>query len=54
MEDTMISKPMNKAKGRNSKKHGRNARVATKKGLVKRSAQTLNQLPKSERVLRKK
>lgn len=54
MEDTMISKPMNKAKGRNSKKHGRNARVATKKGLVKRSAKTLKQLPKSEQVLRKK
>ncbi len=45
---------MNKAKGRNSKKHGRNARVATKKGLVKRTAKTLQDLPKSERVWRKK
>lgn len=45
---------MNKAKGRNSKKHGRNARVATKNGLVKRSAKTLKYLPKSEQVLRKK
>lgn len=54
MEDTMIPKPMNKAKGRFSKKHGRNARVATKKGLVKRSAKTLSQLPKSEQVLRKR
>ncbi len=49
----MISKPMNKRKGRNSKKHGRNARVATKKGLVKRSRKTLSKLPKSERVYRK-
>ena len=48
----MISKPMNKRKGRNSKKHGRNARVATKKGLVKRSRKTLSKLPKSERAYR--
>jgi len=50
----MIKKPMNKRKGRMSKKHGRNARVATKKGLVKRSAKTMSKLPKSERVLRTK
>lgn len=49
----MISKPMNKRKGRDSKKHGKNARVATKKGLVKRSEKTLSKLPKSERVYRK-
>jgi hypothetical protein len=49
----MISKPMNKKKGRNSKKHGRNARVATKKGLIKRSRKTVNELPKAERVDRK-
>ncbi len=46
----MISKPMNKAKGRNSKKHGRKARVATKKGLVKRGKVTEASLPKAERV----
>lgn len=28
---------VNKAKGRNSRKHNRNARIATKKGLLKRS-----------------
>ena len=28
---------INKAKGRKSRKHNRNARIATKKGLVKRS-----------------
>lgn len=50
----MIKKRMMKGKGRMSKKHGRNARVATKKGLIKRTAKTLNELPKSERVLRKK
>jgi|GEM_PF-5628227 len=49
----MISKPMNRKKGRSSKKHGRNARVATKKGLVKRTRKTLGELPKSERVYRK-
>lgn len=50
----MIKKPMNKRKGRNSKKHGRNARVATKKGLIKRTRKTLKELPKSERVYRGK
>lgn len=50
----MISKPMNKRKGRISKKHGRSARVATKKGLVKRTRKTLKDLPKSERIWRKK
>lgn len=50
----MLSKPMNKRKGRDSKKHGRNARVATKKGLVKRTRKTLKKLPKSEQVYRKK
>lgn len=28
---------INKRKGRNSRKHHRNARIATKKGLIKRS-----------------
>lgn len=46
----MISKPMNKRKGRMSKKHGRKARVATKKGLVKRGKVPENKLPKAERV----
>ena len=41
---------MNKRKGRMSKKHGRNARVATKKGLVKRSKVSEDALPKAERV----
>lgn len=50
----MISKPMNKRKGRDSKKHGRKARVATKKGLVKRTRKTISKLPKSERVYRGK
>ena len=50
----MITKYKMKKKGRNSKKHGRNARVATKKGLVKRTRQTLSLLPESEQVYRKK
>jgi len=46
----MIKKPMNKRKGRMSKKHGRNARVGTKKGLVKRGKISESKLPKAERV----
>jgi hypothetical protein len=50
----MLKKIVQKSKGRKSKKHGRNARVATKKGLVKRSKVDINSLPKSERVNRRK
>lgn len=50
----MIKSKMNKRKGRMSKKHGRKARVATKKGLVKRGKVPESMLPKSERVNRKK
>ena len=50
----MIKKMKMKRKGRMSKKHGRNARVATKKGLVKRSEVSIDSLPKSERVNRRK
>lgn len=46
----MIKKEKMKAKGRKSKKHGRKARVSTKKGLVKRGTVPESALPKKERV----
>lgn len=46
----MIKKQKMKRKGRMSKKHGRKARVATKRGLVKRGTVLESALPKKERV----
>lgn len=46
----MIQKEKMRRKGRMSHKHGRKARVATKKGLVKRGSVPETALPKKERV----